>query len=255
VSFWKGLLLRLAICLLVAGLGETGSAILASSTSARVDLTQRRLDNVKIRTTSIEELFSRLALVYEVPIGLEIARNDDLTAIYSLDLRHGTVVDLLNQFVASHEQYAWKIESGVVSVFPKDKNRDVVLAELLATELPSFSVKEKTSCWALGDALVATPEIRRILEANRMTYSAGYIGGFYIQQLGQHFTLNVSKMTLKSILDKVVKESPVAKIWIVKRDSSEETLLLRLNARLENAPKNNLKGDFVEIDTDELPER
>ena len=141
-----------------------------------------------------------------------------------------------------------------VSVFPKDKNRDVVLTELLATELPGFSLKEKTSCWALGDALVATPEIRRILEANRMTYSAGYIGGFYIQQLGQHFTLNVSQMTLKSTLDKVVKESPVAKIWIVKRDSSEETLLLRLNARLENAPKNNLKGDFLEIGTDELPD-
>jgi hypothetical protein len=61
-------------------------------------------------------------------------------------------------------------------------------------------------------------------------------------------------MSLKSIFDKVVRESPVAQIWIMKMDSSEKTLLLKLNARLENAPKNSLRGDFMEIDTGELPE-
>jgi hypothetical protein len=239
------------LCVLAVGLGAS-SSLAQSSMVARVGLAQKRLANIHIKARGIGALFSRLSLSYDIPIGLEIAGNDDPRAIYQLDLQNGTLAELLTQFAAEQNQYAREIKNGVVNVFPKNEYRDALLTELLNTEISSFAVKKRTSCWALSDALAATPEIKSILDANRMTHSPGYVAGFYIPQLGKKFALTVSQMNLKSILDKVVKESPVARIWIVSRNSSEE-MLLTVSARAENLPKNWPKGDPIEFGTEKLP--
>jgi hypothetical protein len=231
-------MLKFAFCILVSLLGTVNSSIaqVTAVASRNVDFAQTPLENIWIEVNGIRELFSRFSLSYDIPVGLEIARNENVWAVYRIDFKKGTLSDLLTQFVTEHNQYVWKIEDGVVSVFPKDDYRDPILRELLATEINSFSVKEKTSSWAFGSSLVSTPEIRRILERYGLTYDAGYLGGFYLQQLGQHFSLDVSKMRLKSILDKVIKESPVARNWIMRNISSEPTLFLRVNTKLEYSP-------------------
>jgi hypothetical protein len=230
--------LTLALCVIAIGLSSANSSIAQgiAVASRQADLAQMPLENVRIEVQSIEEFFSRFSFSYDIPVGLEIARNDNKFDVYRIDFKKGTLPDLLTQFVTEHNQYAWKIEAGVVSVFPKDDYRDSLLRELLSTEISSFSVKEKTSCWAFGESLVSTPEIRRALQLHRITYDVGYLGGFYIQQLGQRFAFDVSKMRLKAILDKVIKESPVARIWFLRNDSSAQTLSLRVKARLEYSP-------------------
>lgn len=245
-------MLKLVLCLAVVGSTAVNSSPAAGSRARRVGLAQLRLANIHIKTQGIGQFFSRLSLANDIPIGLEIAAHEDASAIYRIDFQRGTLAQLLTQFVAEHQEYAWEMRNGVVNVFPKDQYRDAVLTQLLATEVGKFSVKKRTNCWALSDALAATPEIKSILDANRMRHSPGYVGGFYIPQLGKNFALTVSHMNLKSILDKVVKESPVAKIWIVKRNSPEE-MLLTVNARAENLPKNWPKGDPFDIDTEKLP--
>lgn len=202
----------------------------------KADLAQTRLENIHIRDNSVEALLAHLSLSYNVPIGLELARSGDKRTVYRLNFQQGTLSDLLNQFVTQNNQYAWEIKDGVVNIYPKDEHRDAILNELLTAEIASFSVKEKTGCWALGESLVATPEVRRIVEAHGLTYRTGYIGGFYIQQLGQHFTLDASNEDVRSILNSVVRESPVAKIWIMSRNSADQTFSIRLNARLESIP-------------------
>lgn len=205
--------------------------------SADPDLAQRQLENVQIEEESIGALLSRFAFTYGIPIGLEVARNSDEIAAYRIDFKKGTLSDLLNQFVAEHKQYSWKIENGVLSVFPTDDYRDPIVKELLTTNVRSFSVKEKTSTWGFGQELIATPEIKRILKLRGVTCNTGYLGGFYLQQLGQQFTLNVSNVTLKSLLDQVVKKSPVAKYWSIANNNSAKQISLRVHADLEYPPK------------------
>jgi len=119
-------------------------------------------------------LLSHFSFAYGIPIGLEVARNGDELTSYRIDLKKGTLSDLLNQVVAEHKQYTWTIENGVLSVFPTYDYRD----PLLEKNISSFSVKEKTSTWEFGRALVATPEIKRILELRGVTCDVGYLGGF-----------------------------------------------------------------------------
>ena len=117
--------------------------------------------------------------------------------------------DLLNEFVARHDQYAWEIKDGVVNIFPKENYRDALFRDLLATQIDSFAVKKKTGCFELAKSLAATSEVRKVLAA----YG-----------------------TLKSTLNKVIKESPAARFWLVMRNSSDQTFFLSLGARFEDSP-------------------
>jgi hypothetical protein len=150
---------------------------------------------------------------------------------------------LLTQFVTEHDQYAWQIDSGVVSVFPKEGCRDPLLRELLATELNSFSVKEKTDCVAFAKSLLDTPEVRKTLGGYGLISDTGHFGGFYIQQLGQSSKLDVLEMQLKATPDRVVKESPAARPWVGRRDHATQRVSLctsRQNLKTLRSPPKNL---------------
>jgi len=231
----RSLCLGIGICLLLFGIPKLVRAQRTNASSKDEDLALRRLNNVHIEAQSIAQLFSDLSLHYDIPIGLEVASNDNEFADYRLDFTKGTLLDLLRQLVAEQTEYACEIKDGVVNVFPKDKYRDPILDELLAAEISRFSVKENTSCWTLEKSLIATPEVRRVVETNGLTHAGVNFTGFYIPQVGRHFTFSVSKTTLKSILNKVIRESPVARIWVIKRYTSHHSFYIRLNARGEDA--------------------
>ena len=229
-------MLKFTLCV-IASILIAGPSVRAQDNAvakSRMNLAEKRLKNVQIERESIGELFAAFSFTYNIPVGLEIARSGDRLSLYQIDFPKGTLSDLLAQFVAQHDEYAWKIENGSVSVFPKEDHRDPVVRELLLTEISSFSVPEKTDTWSFGQRLLATPEAKRILESYGMTYDTGYLGGFYIQQLGQKFSFEVSGVQLQSILDKVIKESPVARIWIIRNDAPAQKIFLRVNAQPES---------------------
>ena len=215
--------------------GESVRAQDNAVAKTKLELAQMRLENVQIEREGIGELFSAFSFTYNIPIGLEIARSGDRLSLYRIDFQKGTLSDLLAQFVAQHDEYTWKIENGVLSVFPKEEYRDQVVRELLVTEISSFSVAEKTSAWSFGKSLLSTPETKRILELSGTTSDTGRVGGFYIQQLGQKFSFEVSGIRVKSILDKVIKESPVARNWIISNNVSAQKIFLEVNTKPEYA--------------------
>jgi len=201
------------------------------------DLAQLPLENVLLEEESIAQLLARFSFDYNIPVGLEVARGGDQRGFYRIDFKKGTLSDFLTQFVTEHKEYSWRIENGVINVFPKEDHRDPILRELLETKIRSFSVPEKTTTMTFGTNLLSTPEIERIVKLYGITYYTGDIGGFYFQQLGQRYSLHASNMQFKSILDKVLKESPVAQNWIISYDSSAQKLSLTVSARFEAPQK------------------
>jgi hypothetical protein len=195
-----------------------------------------QLPPTQIEGQGIEAFFSDLSLTYDIPIALEIASNNEELATYMADFKGGTLSEFLTQFAAQHEEYTWEIKDGVVSVFPKEEYRDPSFKELLRTQLKTFSIAEKTSCWALEDALVRTPEIKKALEAHSLQVSGRNFSGGYFPQLGRNFKLAVSNTTVESLLNTVIKQSPVARMWFIKRYSYDRTFAIRFDARHEDAP-------------------
>ena len=202
------------------------------------DLGVRQLENVQIEGRGVEALLTDLSLSYNIPIGLETAPHDDEFATYTLDLKKGTLTDLLNQFVRHHNQYTWEIKDGAVNIFPKSNFRDSVLDELLNVQISRFSVKENSGCGVLVDSLTNTVEVQKVLKTHGISRSGLNFSGAYFPQLGRHFKLDVSDMTVKTILNKVIKESPIAKIWLIKKHSHDQTFVIWLNARHEEFSTN-----------------
>lgn len=227
----------LAICVLVlfVAVNDFCSAQGRTIANQSNNLTARQLGKVHIEQQSLASLLSDLSLSYEIPIGLELAVNDDELAVHKIDFSGGSLSDLLTQFVAQHSQYTWEIKDGVVNIFPKDKYRDLILDELLSAKIGAFSIKANTSCWDLQKSLTSTPEIRRIREVYGIAPSGFNFTGLYFPQLGRDFTLDVSNMTVKSILNKVVKDSPTARYWVIKRHTDDQTFFIRLGARHEDS--------------------
>jgi hypothetical protein len=231
--------LKLTVCVLVCMLAAPGRTVAQSSVSEskRTNPARMPLENIEVEIQGVRGLFARLSFEYDVPIGLEVAQDEDVMATYRLDFKKGTLSELLTQFVTEHDRYAWQIEGGVVSVFPKEGHRDPLLRELLATEIKNYSVQEKTDCQRFAKSLLSTPEVSKALEGYGLTFDTGRFGGFYIQQLGQRFSLNFSEASLKAILDRVIKESPAARFWVIRRDRAMQELDLIVTAKLEDPPK------------------
>lgn len=237
----KALKFFICVLVLVFGLNNFIYAQKTDVANKDEDLAIMQLDDVQIEAQSVRNLISSLSLSYNIPIGLEIAVNDNEFAMYEIDFKKGTLTDLLTQFVNQHNEYMWEIKDGVVNIFPKDGYRDSLFRVLLETNINSFSVREKTSCWNFEKSLGDAPEIKKILEDNGLIYSGSGIGGFYIQQLGRQFTFDASNMTMKAILNRVAKESPIAKFWSVKKYNDDQRLRLDVNSRHEDHPMKNGK--------------
>ena len=228
-------MLKLAFCV-IAGVLFIGviHAQDKAVVKTRTDLAERRLKNVQIEKQSLGQLFAALSFRYNIPTGLEIARSGNHLDLYRIDFREGKLSQLLKQFVCENPEYAWKIEDGVLSIFPKDDYRDPLVREILSTKISSFSVSERTSTWNFRENLLSTPESETVLRLYGTSPGSGYLGGFYIPQLGRKFSFDVSDLPVKSILDKVVRESPVARYWSILNDAPERRLYLQVSATLED---------------------
>jgi hypothetical protein len=186
------------ICLLILSAELCFSAQMPGPVRGSTDLGVEQLENVQIDAQGITSFFAELSLTYDIPIGLETAANEYELTRYSSNFKKGTLADLLTQFVSRHSLYDWKIEDGVVNVFPEDGYRDLVSMELLATKIERFSVKENTSCFNLVESLAMQPEAKITLEANKTTYSSRTPSGFYIPNVGRSFTLEGSDVTVRN---------------------------------------------------------
>ena len=230
------LILTLGLVITIFSSGNGWCAQKSTQTTKHGNLAALQLKDVHIEAQGIEAFFSDLSLEYGIPIGLEIASNDNHFEEYDIEFKKGTLGDFLNKFVKAYNLYAWDITDGVVNIFPKGGYRDQVIDDLLKTKVASFKVTENTNCWTAIDLLLATPELKGKLEASGVVQSGLNFSGSYIPHLGRQFTLDVSNMTVKSILNKVAKDSPLAKIWVIKKYGYEQTFFIRFHALHPDAP-------------------
>ena len=175
-------------------------------------------------------LLTSLSLKYDIPVGLEISADEQLSNRYRVELSEGTISDLMGQIVSQNEKYDWLIVNGVVNIFPRDKYRNAFLAELLAVRIGGFTVHENTDCLKLQDDLVNTPELRKVIDAHGMQVGSNF-SGFYIPKVGQRFSLKVSDITLKALLNRIIGESPLARTWIISTNNDSRTLSLGVTSR------------------------
>lgn len=190
-------------------------------------LPEMSIEKLHIESKNIHLTLSELASRYNIPIGLEVASEDDLlnASNISLNLEATTLKDVLNSIVSQNTLYNWKIIDSVVNVFPKRSNRDLALQKLLETRIETFSVREGTSRYNFRDFLIKKEELRTVLENENLVPEVAVFSSRDIKPLGRAFSLSVSDISLKDLLNRTVRESET-KYWIVSRTGENKQYFL-----------------------------
>jgi hypothetical protein len=192
----------------------------------RESLADLPLGNVHIEKSNVPLLLSEIAFKYSVPIGVEVSPDDNLLkeGHIIVQINGGTLKDVLDSVIAQVPIYTWDIEDEVINVFPRG-NREPLLKALLETQLQTLSIEEKTNRFKFREMLTQRPELKSIFDDYGVTPENQIFGTRDVAVLGRGFSFTVSNMKVKSILNRVIKESET-KYWIVNRSGPNKQYLL-----------------------------
>lgn len=179
------------------------------------DLLTLQIKAIAIKRESIAQIFDRLASDYEIPVGIELG-DDKLTPRreINLDLPETNLKDFLDSVVEKDSRYTWKLEGGVIHLWPVS-GRDTFLATLLEEKVSHFSIIGELSRNRIYDDVMGLPEIRsKLMIANVEPLTFNGPGSWGKLRKDTYF--NESNLTLRELLDKIVLKTEI-KQWVISR--------------------------------------
>lgn len=219
----RNLVFALVLALVTAtasGVSGAGHAA-ADSTTASLD----QLINIDLADATLLLALSKLAVDYRVPIGFEQAVDSRDNLNRHIRLQSGTLKTVLDSLVAQEPRYRWELRDGVINITPI-VGRDQFLAQFLDTKLAQFDPPLKTTDkFKLRDAVLALPEVRKLLEGNGVTvkpYDYPYRRSIYSED---DVNLTMTNTNVRGILNNIARRTE-HKIWSLERVGEKAQLLL-----------------------------
>lgn len=120
-----------------------GSAQAQAQAQIKSELLSTRIDNLKLEAQNLHMLLLQLSEKTSIPVGFEVSPRDNLslTKKFKIQIEHGMLTEVLEAIVLQDPVYTWRVEDGVLNIFPQECCRDPLLKELLNTKLEKFSIK------------------------------------------------------------------------------------------------------------------
>ena len=181
------------------------------------DLLSTPIRATDIKNENIDQVLGRLT-EYGIRLGIELAEEKlpPLTPRRGIDLKvpETNVKDFLDTVVAKDPRYTWKLEGGVVHVWPKTE-RDTLVATLLDTKVSHFAFEGGVSRYRVQHQILNLPEISSLLDFAGV--SPLIFHSFANQaKLEKETVFDESNVTLRELLDKLVLKTEI-KQWVIMR--------------------------------------
>lgn len=179
------------------------------------DLLTRRIKASAIKGETIDQVLDFLAVDYGVPVGIELG-DPKLIPRRDIDLilPDTNLKDFLDAAIAKDPRYTWKLEGGVIHVWPVH-GRDTFVATLLQAKISHFAIIGEVTRYAVCSDIMNLPEIGSQLA---ITDIAPMIllnfGSMHKFEKGTFFS--ESNLTLRELLDKMVLKTDM-KRWVLTR--------------------------------------
>ena len=190
------------------------------------DLLTRRIKATEIKDKGIDDVLDVIAVDYGIPVGIELG-DPKLTSFHQIDLNlpETNLKDFLDAAIAKDPRYTWKLEGGVVHVWPVNA-RDTFVASLLNTKISHFSFIGEVTRYAVCNDIMDLPEIRSqliIADVGPMIFLN--FGSMHKFEKGTFF--DESHLTLRELLDRIVIKTSM-KRWVITRwGKNSEFITLR----------------------------
>lgn len=200
------------IIVLMAGVDRVCLGQSATKNSQKLTVAMTEIKGQRFEAASLGQLLAKVSLEYSVPIGFEASGAGDRNAV-SMDFKGGVLSDLLDELARTNALYGWQEKNGVINVLPKDGQSEPAIEELLMRTIKWLVIKKGMSCGDLSQAIMTSSEVKPILMSRGIEYQRNPESGFFIKNLGPTFSMGFKYMSIRSILNTVIKESPTAKYW------------------------------------------
>ena len=179
-----------------------------------------------IKRESIDQVVDLLAAEYQIPVGMELG-DPKLTPRreIELDLPTTNLKDFLDSVIAKDPRYTWKLEGGVIHVWPVT-GRDTLVATLLDSKISHFGFTGKVSRYHIHYEILNLPEIRSQLVVAGVD-PLMFQNFSTISKLRKNTFFSESNLTLRELLDRLILKTEI-KRWVITRwGENSEFITLR----------------------------
>lgn len=190
------------------------------------DLLTRRIRATAIKGESIDQVLDRLSDEYGIAVGMELGdpKSTPRSEI-DLNLPETNLKDFLDSVIAKDSRYTWKLEEGVIHVWPLT-GRDTLVAALLDIKISHFSITGGTSRYRICYGIMDLPEIRSQLVIAGVEPMI-FLSSGSMTKVGEATSFDETNLTLRELLDRIVLRTEM-KQWVITRwGKNNEFITLR----------------------------
>jgi hypothetical protein len=199
------------------------------------DLLSVQIRGIAIKGERIDQVLGRLT-EYDIPVGIELVDeklgievgDEKLTPRreITLDLPETSLKDFLDSVVAKDPRYTWKLDGGVIHVWPV-KGRDALVATLLDTKISHFAFVGGVSRYAIQYEIMDLPEISaQLVVADVAPLVFRSLANMAKLEKGTFF--EESNVSLRELLDRIVLKTEIKQWVIVRWGKNSEYIALKL---------------------------
>ncbi len=191
------------------------SFILEAGAFSQPDILNQQVRAAAIKGETIDQVLNLLTSEYGIPIGIELAdpKHSPRRKI-DLDLPETTVKGFLDSVVTIDPRYTWKLEAGVIHVWPL-AGRDTVVASLLDTKISHFAVADRASRYQIHNDILNLPEIKSKLVVANVSPMI-FLNFSSMDRLEKEVVFYESDLTLRELLDKLAQKTKINR-WVIRR--------------------------------------
>lgn len=181
----------------------------------QADLLSQPIRAVSIKGETITFALDLLTSEYRLPIGIELV-DPKLSPQrkIDLDLPQTTLKGFLDSVVTKDPRYTWKLEGGVIHVWPVT-DRDTLIATLLDTKISHFAVEDRASRYRVHNDILNLPEIKiKLIIADVAPLI--FLNFSSMDKLDKGVVFEESDVTLRELLDKLAQKTKINR-WVIRR--------------------------------------
>ncbi len=179
------------------------------------DLLSIQIRPTAIKGKSINQVLELLSEEYGMRVGIDLG-DEKLTPRreINLNLPETNLKDFLNSVIAKDPRYTWKLEGGVIHIWPVSE-RDTLLSTLLDTKISHFAIIGEMSIYGIYNDILDLPEIKSKLVIAGVA-PLTFRGPGSWAKLSKETFFNESNLTMRELLDRIVLKTEV-KQWVISR--------------------------------------
>lgn len=223
----KKLVSRANLVIVITLVSAYASATNCFAQDKREELLRLPLKDVQMHADNTGLILSRFSNQYEIPIGFEVATDDDLSITRSITIamKDGTVQDILDSIINQNPIYRWELRDGVINVFPQDRNRDSALKEILETRLEKVSLDKQTTRFMLRQLLCENAAVMKILNLYNVTPANETFTSRDFGKVGRDYSFASSNVSVATVLNDVIRNTKT-KYWVIMRYGDRKQYLM-----------------------------